>query len=435
MKNEKEWIEHLRNRMEGYSEPLPEGLWDTLSKELKAKESPKVIPMWRRWQAVAAVLALLVVSSLTLWFSSTPDADFHHQKLAGELSKTPLPEVKPIISHTPIADAEKPAVPRSQAVPFSGQIVSVAAKNVEENVNQVVSSLPEERELEGDNTREETTLPVAEEEKVEQTRTRKSQEVRKSDRKQMEYNAMEVKGKKEKKSSGFSLGVGAGNTPYSSLNTFEGMGSFVARSAYYTSSNLFMSPINNEGGLEYSQVLLENAVQAPQTSIKHHVPVTVGLSFAWHFHKDWSLETGLNYTLLSSDIHSGSKSYVEETQKLHYVGIPVKLRRSIWKNNWLSVYASAGGAVEKCVSGTLETATVTNSGNRSSERTSLNVKPLQWSVAAAAGAQVNFTPRFGFYVEPGAAYYFDDGSEVETIRKEHPLNFNLQLGLRVNVTK
>lgn len=105
------------------------------------------------------------------------------------------------------------------------------------------------------------------------------------------------------------------------------------------------------------------------------------------------------------------------------------------ENSWLSVYASAGGVMEKCVSGKLETVTVTNGGNRTSENTSLDVDPLQWSVTAAAGAQVNFTSRFGLYVEPGIAYYFDDHSGVETIRKEHPLNFNLQLGLRFNVTK
>lgn len=230
------------------------------------------------------------------------------------------------------------------------------------------------------------------------------------------------------------MGVGAGNTPYSSLNTFDGMGSFVARSAYFTSPDLNASPINNNG-LAYSQVLLENAIQAPQTTVKHHIPVTVGLTVAWQFHEDWALEAGLNYTLLTSDIRSGSKSYVEETQKLHYIGIPLKLHRSIWKNNWLSVYASAGGVMEKCVSGNLETVTVTNGGNRTSENTSLDVDPLQWSVTAAVGAQVNFTSRFGLYLEPGIAYYFDDHSGVETIRKEHPFNFNLQLGLRFNVTK
>jgi len=43
---------------------------------------------------------------------------------------------------------------------------------------------------------------------------------------------------------------------------------------------------------------------------------------------------------------------------------------------------------------------------------------------------VNFTKHLGLYAEPGIAYYFDDGSQIETIRKEHPFNFNLQFGLR-----
>ena len=52
--------------MEGYSEPAPADLWEQLEKELDTV--PKVIPMWRRWQAVAAVALLVVVSSLTVWF-------------------------------------------------------------------------------------------------------------------------------------------------------------------------------------------------------------------------------------------------------------------------------------------------------------------------------------------------------------------------------
>lgn len=41
MKSEKEWINNLRNRMEDYSEPLPEGLWDKLSKEAGRAEDSK----------------------------------------------------------------------------------------------------------------------------------------------------------------------------------------------------------------------------------------------------------------------------------------------------------------------------------------------------------------------------------------------------------
>lgn len=434
MKNEKEWIDNLRNRMKGYSEPVPEGLWEELEKELGGQTTPKVIPLWKRWQVAAAVLVLLA-SSLTYWFWSSPEVDFHSQKLAVEVKDTPLPEKTYVRNPQP----ERESVQMTEK-PESPLLVEAARERVANQIEKLdsvstaseVGGREEETELPENEVAEQAVPEEAETVNTEAGQHRDLRASRAADQERMQQNVKEVQ-EKASKTSGFSLGVGAGNTPYSSMNTFEGMGSFVARSVYYTSSDLNMAPVNN-GGLAYSQILLENATQTPQTSIKHHMPVTVGLSLAWNLNEDWALETGLNYTLLSSDIHSGAKSYVEEQQKLHYVGIPLKVRRSIWRNRWLSVYASVGGAVEKCVSGTLESVTVTN-GGRTSEQSSLEVDPLQWSVTAAAGAQVNFTSRLGLYVEPGMAYYFDDHSNVETIRKEHPFNFNFQLGLRFNVIK
>lgn len=417
--------------MEDYSEPLPDGLWDKLETELEEQNKPKVIPLWRRWQAAAAVLILLV-SSLTYWFWSSPEADFQNQQLAVEVKDTPLPENRPIQDQV-TAEVAMPgkSEPEMKLTASTDVVLEQAVRKVsveEEKTDEVIVEEPEKEESK--TIKNETLTETADTQVQQKKRLRASRE---ADRERMKQNAEEAKSKSTR-SSGFSLGVGAGNTPYGSLSTFDGMGSFVARSAYYVSSDLNMALVNN-GGLAYSQILLENAAQSPQTSVKHHMPVTIGFSLDWNLDKNWTLETGLNYTLLSSDIRSGSKSYVEETQKLHYVGIPLKIRRSIWQNRWFSVYASVGGAVEKCVSGRLESVTVTNGGNRTSERTSLEVDPLQWSVAAAAGAQVNFTSRLGLYLEPGVAYYFDDHSGVETIRKEHPFNFNLQLGLRFHVIK
>lgn len=417
--------------MEDYSEPLPDGLWDKLETELEEQNKPKVIPLWRRWQAAAAVLILLV-SSLTYWFWSSPEADYQNQQLAVEVKDTPLPENRPIQDQV-TAEVAMPgkSEPEMKLTASTDVVLEQAVRKVsveEEKTDEVIVEEPEKEESK--TIKNETLTETADTQVQQKKRLRASRE---ADRERMKQNAEEAKSKSTR-SSGFSLGVGAGNTPYGSLSTFDGMGSFVARSAYYVSSDLNMAPVNN-GGLAYSQILLENAAQSPQTSVKHHMPVTIGFSLDWNLDKNWTLETGLNYTLLSSDIRSGSKSYVEETQKLHYVGIPLKIRRSIWQNRWFSVYASVGGAVEKCVSGRLESVTVTNGGNRTSERTSLEVDPLQWSVAAAAGAQVNFTSRLGLYLEPGVAYYFDDHSGVETIRKEHPFNFNLQLGLRFHVIK
>lgn len=45
---------------------------------------------------------------------------------------------------------------------------------------------------------------------------------------------------------------------------------------------------------------------------------------------------------------------------------------------------------------------------------------MQLSVMGAVGAQYNISNRVGIYVEPGVSYFFDDGSPIETIRKENP---------------
>ncbi len=97
-------------------------------------------------------------------------------------------------------------------------------------------------------------------------------------------------------------------------------------------------------------------------------------------------------------------------------------------------YASAGGAVEKCVSGKQTMLQHTTEGDTPAE-IDLNVKSLQWSLSAAVGAQFKLTEKLGIYAEPGIGYYFDDGSPVNTVRKEHPLNFHMQVGVRFSLSK
>lgn len=60
MKDKDKWAMRLRDKMEGYSEPLPEGLWERMESEISA---PRVIPMWRtRRFAVAAAVLVVAVS-------------------------------------------------------------------------------------------------------------------------------------------------------------------------------------------------------------------------------------------------------------------------------------------------------------------------------------------------------------------------------------
>ena len=167
-----------------------------------------------------------------------------------------------------------------------------------------------------------------------------------------------------------------------------------------------------EGGVPY---LRKNTRQVK--NIKHKQPLSFGLSVRKALPKNFSVETGVTYTMLSSEITYENSS--EKTdQKLHYIGIPVRANWSFVNDKRFTVYVSAGGAIEKCVYGKV-----------GSEKET--VKPVQLSVMGAVGAQYNISNRVGIYVEPGVSYFFDDGSPIETIRKENPTNFTLQAGIRL----
>lgn len=60
MRNEDKWARQVKEELDDYLEPVPAGLWEELEKELQTP--PKVIPMWKRWQTVAA--AAVVVMTL-----------------------------------------------------------------------------------------------------------------------------------------------------------------------------------------------------------------------------------------------------------------------------------------------------------------------------------------------------------------------------------
>ncbi|GHS92016.1 hypothetical protein FACS1894203_3830 [Bacteroidia bacterium] len=85
-----------------------------------------------------------------------------------------------------------------------------------------------------------------------------------------------------------------------------------------------------------------------------------------------------------------------------------------------------GGMVEKSIAGKFKTNT-----NGKIETEDLNIKELQWSVLGAIGINYQLIGHLSLFVEPGAGYYFDDGSDVMTIRKNRPLSFTLQGGLRL----
>lgn len=157
---------------------------------------------------------------------------------------------------------------------------------------------------------------------------------------------------------------------------------------------------------------------------KHNMPVSFGATVSYALNDRLALTSGLVYTLATSSFEHGTSSNAsKDEQTLHYVGIPLTASYTIWGNSWLKTYVNAGGQADFNVSAKVET---------EGHTTDIDKDRAQLSVGAAAGVQLNVIKQMGVYVEPGVRYYFDNGSNVQTVFKEHPCNFSLQMGLRWN---
>ena len=188
-------------------------------------------------------------------------------------------------------------------------------------------------------------------------------------------------------------------------------------------------PDPTAGGIYGEEYLLASykAIQRnQQVNAKHHAPVSVGLQVAFGIAPRLSLSTGLVYTRTSSDFYPyapGSSYNVH--QVLHYVGIPVGLNYEFWQSGGFHAYVMAGAEADYNVKNDTEEEGVKKEDAKRDR--------VQFSGKASLGAQYDITPKVGLYIEPGAKYYFDNGSHVENTFKDKKLNFNLQFGLRFNL--
>ena len=159
--------------------------------------------------------------------------------------------------------------------------------------------------------------------------------------------------------------------------------------------------------------------------VKHHFPISVGVQVGWGVTECLRINTGVVYTNVSSDfINSSYNTTQVTTQTLHYVGVPVNISYDFWQTKRFKTYVTAGGEADF---------NVKNHTESDGEVMASKHDRTQWSANASLGAQFDIIPQLGIYVEPGAKYYFDNGSQIENTFKDKKLNFNLQFGLRWNI--
>lgn len=422
------WMKKIKERLENYSEPLPISGWERLEKDLSATKTPtigkrKLIP-FRRWAVSAAAVLLVAVSSVSLWLLQS--------RMGDEVRSTNIPALALVPDNLP--EQTSPSA-QTDAVEPLHQVRRVSSSNVSRHslvAQQIEISTSNEQEEKAsftetnnrtDDNQAEESLTQKETTAKDKTDNLEQKQVQRRKPSGKDKLHLPAERKSASKSKGWSMGMsvnagGLGN----------GLGNNTDEILYYDSPGLgrldLSSTANGVVSIPNGQELvfkdgLPYIMKRERSiaSVDHKQPLSFGFSVRKNLPKGFSVETGLTYTYLASDVTYDDSSE-KFSQKLHYLGIPVRANWNFVDSKSFTVYVSAGGAVEKCIYGKIGSESET-------------VKPVQLSVMGAVGAQYNVSNRVGLYVEPGVSYFFDDGSQVQTIRKENPCNFTLQAGIRL----
>lgn len=162
----------------------------------------------------------------------------------------------------------------------------------------------------------------------------------------------------------------------------------------------------------------------------HDKPITFGLSMTKTINRNWNMETGLQYSLLKSEFILGEDDYyIQKRQKIHYLGIPLRLSYKWFGANRWTAYTSAGIILNIPLSGKTDEQYVTGTVTPYSD--SWHFTPsFQWTVGTGVGLQYNFAKNWGVYLEPTFSWHIPNGSTTRTIWTEHPFTITVPFGIR-----
>ncbi|MCR5003582.1 MAG: porin family protein [Bacteroidales bacterium] len=380
----------MQQKMAAYKGTAPEVSWAELDKAMAAGRKAAILPIWWRTAAVAAAILLFAGIGWQMFRPVEQNTD-----IIADNTTAP-------------AQAEEVIVPEenTQTIDTDENIKRVVAKAVEKTV----------KEEKAEETKEENTGETA------VTKTEEKTEVKAEEPEETKEKAETAKEKVER--------IEIIEGPETGLRKQKKLVAsvFIGNPHFGSSDKSMPMMMNNDAPYGFPSQL-DDLGNGPlpiygQTSFKeeakHRQPVRFGVSLRYNLNERWSVDAGLSYSMLASDITLTIRgNSMKAEQRLSYIGIPAGVNYNLWKNERFNFYASAGGVVEKMVK-----------GRRDDEK--ISIKPLQYSVSCGTGAEIIFGG-FSIYAEPGLSYHFDNGCEIPTFYKDEPLSFNLNLGLRFNL--
>ncbi len=435
MKQERnnEWIEALRQSLRDAELPPSEDGWERLQRELARQSStrgsapePEAVkrPAWKiLWPRVAAAAAVVLIGLVAGNLLLRPDPVLESH---GDVIVSAADGETPAVSLPPQADAPSPSERLAETVGLSEERSEVSSSLRSRRL--LAAKIPADREQPAEIEPAKNAGTLTDEAAARSAAADRELRAGEPDRTDAATHAAVARSAAAPASprAATRLREATGETPAArrparsraSFSVHAGGGLSGGGTTPTSLPKMQMSAVNDLAmtvgtgdNMTYKQ-----RFDAGDNTYRHHQPLSFGLSVSKAFPYGLSLESGLIYTLVRSDVRTRYSSE-DVSQKLHFVGIPVRLNWQFLERGALSLYIGAGGMAEKCVSARFGT-------------TSVNEPGLQWSALAAVGVQYRLGDVVGLYFEPEGSYYFTQ-TRLRTVRTDSPLTLSLRLGVRL----
>ena len=151
---------------------------------------------------------------------------------------------------------------------------------------------------------------------------------------------------------------------------------------------------------------------------RHHMPLGAGLKIGIGLTERLSLTTGMNYTLLWSELQPlGSEG--KSDQFLHYIGLPLGAEYRLLSKGAFALSAGAGVCLDFLAAAYID-------------KRKVDDKPLQWTANLNAAALWELSGKLSLYLQPELNWYISK-TGMNSIRNGSPLGATLRVGLRLNL--
>ena len=406
MIRDKEWIDRLAERLAETEVAPPADGWKRLEGALSQTERGVMWIWWRRACIAAALVAL--VCGVLWYFIPVEQVD---ENWVAEEVELPASDDAQWLTEQAEGSAPQEPISANRVMPINP--AQSAEKEILSKVKDEVVQLPENQSSEAVATPPSSEVADVVEEVVETTPL-KPKEQTATPTKQRDEMLIAQRRVVRPSKRGWRLGV------VGSSGAGVGIGAGAADGAV---GDNVMQGIPDSDGIDS---LLRPLPQEPKqmqrapwsanyatADLEHYRPWSVGVTVAHELGRGFSLETGLQYTLLRSKVRY---RYATERQSLHLLGVPIRLHKELLNAGRFGLYAGAGGVVELPLH---------------SEVGSISVhdRRLQLSLSVVAGARYRLGDVTELYFEPDLGYQFTE-TRLRTIRTENPLTLSLRAGLR-----